>query len=110
MDSLHATNALLTILTVLGIAEALSLLAVLVAVALLVRRIAATLALIEARHIAPAAERVRGILDDVRTVTSETRDDIRQICAVIRRVTRWIPIPSRWSEPSERRRKEASHA
>ena len=89
MDSLATTNTLLTILTMLGMAEALVFLAVLVAIALLIRRVAAMLALMEAQHIAPAATRVHAILDDVGDVTSTVKADVRQARAALRALLRW---------------------
>ena len=110
MDSLATTNTLLTILTVLGMAEALAFLGVLLAAALLLRRLAATLASIESQHIAPAAARVHRILDDVNGATSTVSADIRQLRGLVRRAMRWVTIPSRWQAPSEARRKEDRHA
>lgn len=109
-SSLATTNTLLTILTVLGLAEALVFLGVLIAAALLLRRLAATLAAIESQHIAPAAARVHRILDDVHDVTSTVTTDVRQLRAVVRRALRWVTIPSRWQQPSDGRRKEDRHA
>ena len=110
MDSLATTNTLLTLLAVLGMVEALAFVVVLVAVALLLRRIAAVVEHVEAHYIAPAAARVHSILDDVGGVTSTVKADVHQLRAALRFLMRWLTIPSRWSDPGGTSGKETPHA
>ena len=95
------------ILTVLGMAEALVFLGVLIAVAVLLRRMAATMASIESQHIAPAAARVHRILDDVNEVTSTVGSDVRQLRALVRWAMRWKRSCPAWRSLASWRRYSA---
>lgn len=110
MNSLETTNILLSVLTALSVLEALAFLVVLIAGVLLLRRVASIIAAIESEHVAPAAARLRAILDDINDVTSEVKSDVNQIRSVVRWATRWITIPSRWSKSDDEYGKEAPHA
>ncbi len=90
MESLETTNWLLTILTVLGIGEAVVFIGALGALLLLVRRLATMLEQMETRYVAPASERVNAILSDVHDVTTSARNDVHLLRRSVRRLARWV--------------------
>lgn len=91
MDSLTTTNTLLTILTVLGLAEAVVFLGAVVALLLLIRRLTQLVEQMETRYVAPAAERVHAILGDVHDVTSAVKTDVQTVRSLLQWLLRWVP-------------------
>lgn len=67
---LTTTNVLLGILATVSVLETLVAIALMAAMFLLIRRITATIEGIEVRQVAPVTNRVNGILDDVKEVTT----------------------------------------
>lgn len=87
---LSTTNMFLGIMAAVSVIEALSLLALLAGASLMYRRVMRTLSRVEARHIAPAAERVNAILDDVRGVTSVVKGAAETADAGVRGGLAWL--------------------
>ncbi len=81
---------LLAILTALSLLEVLAFLAIGTAGVLLVRRVLRVIEAIETRHVAPEADRVNAILDDVKDVTSAVKDETLRVHWFVRRGTDWI--------------------
>ena len=93
---LTTTNALLGIMALVSVLEALALIALLGGGLLLYRRMTRLIAGIEARQIAPVTARVNAILDDVKGVTS-----------VVRQVTTGAETGVRWGLARLLRRRAA---
>jgi hypothetical protein len=70
---LSTTNLLLGIMAAVSLLEALAVVGLIVGGVLVYRRLAAMLARIEERQIAPAISRVNAILDDVKDVTGTVK-------------------------------------
>src|SRR5690242_11031118 len=92
---LTTTNVLLGIVAAVSVLEALGLVALIVGMGVVFRRLMATIDGIESRQIAPAAARVNAILDDVRDVTSTIKsgvdrvdDSLGWIASLLRRLVR----------------------
>ncbi len=66
---LTTTNVLLGILATVSVIEALAVIGLFVGAYFLFRRMMKVIAGLEERQVAPAAERVNAILDDVKTVS-----------------------------------------
>ena len=70
---LSTTNALLGIMAVVSVLEALALIAIIGGGLIFFRRLTQVIAGIEERHIAPVSTRVNAILDDVKGVSTVVR-------------------------------------
>jgi hypothetical protein len=70
---LTLTNTFLGVIAFAYALQALAIVGTLIGGFLLYRRVTQLIAGIEARHIAPAAAKVNGILDDVKTVSATVR-------------------------------------
>ena len=86
MTDLTTTNVFLGIMAAVSLLQAVSVIGVFVAGALIVRRVIQVLNAIEERQVAPAVARVNGILDDVKDVTSAVKADAVQLDQAIHRV------------------------
>ena len=75
MADLTTTNVFLGIMAFVSLLEAMAVIGIFVAGALIVRRLIQVLNAIEERQVAPAVARVNGILDDVREVTSAVKTE-----------------------------------
>ena len=93
MTDLTTTNVFLGIMAVVSLLEAMAVIGVFVAGAVIVRRLIQVLNAIEARQVAPAVARVNGILDDVKDVTSAVKAEAEELDRAIHGaadvVTRW---------------------
>jgi pyrimidine operon attenuation protein/uracil phosphoribosyltransferase len=93
MADLTTTNVFLGIMAFVSLLEAMAVIGIFVAGALIVRRLIQVLNAIEARQVAPAVARVNGILDDVKEVTSAVKADTEQLDRAIHRaadvMTQW---------------------
>ena len=76
---LNTTNVLLGIMAAVSLLEALAILGLSAAGALLYRRVLDVVRGIEARQVAPAVDRVNAILDDVKNVTAIVKDETARI-------------------------------
>lgn len=76
---LSTTNVLLGIMAVVSLLEAFAMVAVFVGILLLYRRATRAIGRFEARQVAPVTERINGILDDVRGVTSTAKEETERI-------------------------------
>jgi len=87
---LSTTNALLGIMAVVSVLEALALIALIVGGFLFYRRLTQAIAGIEARHIAPVSSRVNAILDDVRGVSTVVRGATESADSSVRSGLTWL--------------------
>jgi len=77
MDAdLATTNLFLGVIAAVSALEALTLIAIIVGVFVLTRRMMRLIDSLEANQIAPAAARVHSILDDVKEMTSTVRNGV----------------------------------
>ncbi len=101
MTDLTTTNVFLGIMAVVSLLEAMAVIGLFVAGALIVRRLIQVLNAIEERQVAPAVARVNGILDDVKDVTSAVKTDAEEMDRAIHRVA---DVVTRWRTGSRARR------
>jgi hypothetical protein len=87
---LSTTNALLGIMAVVSVLEALALIAIIGGGLLLYRRLAQVIAGIEERHIAPVSTRVNAILDDVKGVSTVVRGATDAADSTVRSSLNWL--------------------
>lgn len=99
---LATTNVFLGIIAAVSLLEALSIIGMLVAGALIVRRLLRLMTAIEHQHVAPAAARVNAILDDVREVTSIVREDAGRVDRLIDWLQTKVRTRRRVPEPPAR--------
>lgn len=85
MADLTTTNVLLGIMAAVSLLEALAVIGLMTAGYLIYRQITRALARIEERQIAPAAERVNRILDDMRGVTAVVKEETGRIDSMVHR-------------------------
>ena len=81
---LATTNLLLGIMAVVSVLEALLLIGVGIAAFVVYRRVMALVSGIETRHVGPAMVQVRGILEDVKGVTTRVRAETERVDQAIR--------------------------
>ena len=80
MDTdLTTTNVLLGIMAAVSLLEAVAVLGVFAAGAMLFRRLMHVIRDIEQRQVAPAVSRVNAILDDVKGVTSTVKEEAERV-------------------------------
>jgi hypothetical protein len=87
---LSTTNALLGIMAVVSVLEALALIAIIGGGLLFYRRLAQVIAGIEERHIAPVSTRVNAILDDVKGVSTVVRGATDAADSTVRSSLDWL--------------------
>jgi len=83
MASLATTNVLLGIMAAVSLLEALAVIGLMTAGYFLYRQITGALARIEEQQVAPTAERVNRILDDLRGVTAVVKEETGRIDSVV---------------------------
>jgi hypothetical protein len=81
---LGTTNLLLGIMAAVSVLEALLIIGVGIAAAIVYRRVTDLIAGLEARQIQPAMAKVNVILDDVRGVTARVREETDRVDQAIR--------------------------
>jgi len=86
MESLTTTNVLLAVIATLTVLEAAFAIAVLTGGFILGRRLIHSIERLERQHLAPTIDRMNGVLDDVKSVTSTVKDEVGRAD----RVARWI--------------------
>jgi hypothetical protein len=94
---LTTTNALLAVLATVAVLEAVAVVALFVCALLFYRRVMRVLAGIEERQLAPLANRVRAILDDVQGVTSKVAQQAEQL----ERLAHWVAT-SAWNRRGDK--------
>jgi hypothetical protein len=82
--NLGMTNLLLGIMAATSVLEALLIVGIGIGAFMLYRRVTDLVIGLEARHVAPAMWRVNAILDDVRHVSSQVREETVRVDAAIR--------------------------
>lgn len=82
--NLPTTNLLLGIMAAVSVLEALVIIGAGVAGYMLYRRISDLMAVLEAKHVAPAMVRVNAILDDVKGVTARVKEETERVDQAIR--------------------------
>jgi hypothetical protein len=87
---LSTTNALLGIMAVVSVLEALALIAIIGGGLLFYRRLTQVIAGIEERHIAPVSTRVNAILDDVKGVSTVVRGATDAADSTVRSSLNWL--------------------
>jgi len=91
---LSTTNTFLGVIAAVSVLEALAVALLVLGDVLAYRRVAATLARIEARHVAPSASRINAVLDDVKAVSGIIRNAAEDLDAGARsgwgRLLDWI--------------------
>ena len=100
---LARTNMFLGIMAAVSLLQALSIIGILVAGALVVRRVLRLMTVIEQQHVAPTAKRVNAILDDVKQVTSTVREDAGRVDRVIDWLLERVGTHRHVSHPPENR-------
>jgi pyrimidine operon attenuation protein/uracil phosphoribosyltransferase len=83
MVNLTTTNVLLGIMAAVSLLEALAVIGLMTAGYFVYRQITSALARIEEQQIAPAAEQVNRILDDIRGVTAVVKEETGRIDSLI---------------------------
>ncbi len=91
--NLATTNVLLGIMAAVSLLQAVSVIGVFIAGALVFRRLMQVIGALEERQVAPAMERVNAILDDVKNVTSTVRQETACADRAVHRVSEAV---SRW--------------
>ena len=76
---LTTTNVFLGIMAAVSVLQTVTIVGLFVGGTLVVRRLVHLMTAIEQQHVAPAAARVKAILDDVKEVTSTVREDAGRI-------------------------------
>jgi len=89
-SDLSTTNALLGIMAVVSVLEALALIALIGGGLLVYRRLTQVIAGIEERHIAPVSSRVNAILDDVKGVSTVVRGATDAADSGVRSGLNWL--------------------
>jgi hypothetical protein len=84
--NLATTNILLGIMAAVSVLEALAVIGFFLGAFLIYRRIVHVIDGIEERQVAPAAVRVKAILDDIRDVTSTVKEEAGRVEWVASRV------------------------
>jgi hypothetical protein len=87
---LSTTNALLGVMAVVSVLEALALIALIGGGVFFYRRLTQVIAGIEERHIAPVSSRVNAILDDVKGVSTVVRGATDVADSSVRRGLSWL--------------------
>ena len=87
---LSTTNALLGIMAVVSVLEALALIAIIGGGLFFYRRLAQVIAGIGERHIAPVSTRVNAILDDVKGVSTVVRGATDAADSTVRSSLNWL--------------------
>ena len=87
---LSTTNALLGIMAVVSVLEALALVALIGGGVLIYRRLTRLIAGIEERHVVPVAARVNAILDDVKGVSAVVKGATDAADSGARRSLDWL--------------------
>jgi hypothetical protein len=82
--NLGTTNLLLGIMAAASVVEALLMVGVGVAALIVYRRVTDLVTGVEARHVAPAMRRVNAILDDVKHVSTQVREETERVDHAIR--------------------------
>jgi hypothetical protein len=82
--NLGTTNLLLGIMAAASVVEALLMVGVGVAAFIVYRRVTDLVTGVEARHVAPAMRRVNAILDDVKHVSTQVREETERVDHAIR--------------------------
>jgi hypothetical protein len=82
--NLGTTNLFLGIMAAASLLEALLIVGVAIAAFTMYRRVTDLLTGLEARHVAPAMDRVNAILDDVRHVSAQVRQETERVDHAIR--------------------------
>jgi pyrimidine operon attenuation protein/uracil phosphoribosyltransferase len=85
-DSLATTNVLLGIMAAVGVLEALAVVGLVLGGFLLYRRLQQVIRGIEERQVAPAANRVNAIRDDIKAVTTLLKEETGRVRWVVSRV------------------------
>ena len=81
---LTTTNVLLAVLATVAALEAIAIIGFFLCAYLFYRRLMRVISGIEARQVAPVAERARAILDDVREMTSKVKVQAEQVDRFVR--------------------------
>jgi hypothetical protein len=82
--NLAVTNLLLGIMAAVSVLEALVVVGIGLAAFAIYRRVVALVAGLEARHVAPAMGRVNAILDDVKHMSAQVREETDRVDHAIR--------------------------